>query len=229
MDQFRDDAMQAALSSEDARLPLPPPGTPTAASLSRDALVLAPPDLDPDQWRAPNKTEARLILDYALAAHGRDLTSYAVRLLSDEDQAQDAVQETFLRLVRAMGQQAGASRGPLGEQHLGPWLFKVCRNICVDARRKEQRMQPMTAEIERRPTSQSGPDEKAERQEQQSAVLRALDTLNENQREVILLKFQYGLAYKEICQITGLTVSYVGVLIHTGLKDLRLRLNPSVN
>jgi RNA polymerase sigma-70 factor (ECF subfamily) len=57
-----------------------------------------------------------------------------------------------------------------------------------------------------------------------SQVLGVLATLPENQQEVIRLKFQDGLSYREISGVTGLTVSNVGFLIHTGVKMVRQRL-----
>ena len=48
-----------------------------------------------------------------------------------------------------------------------------------------------------------------------------LEQLPGNQQEVIRLKFQNGLSYREISGITGLSVSNVGVLIHYGLKAIR--------
>ena len=48
-----------------------------------------------------------------------------------------------------------------------------------------------------------------------------LDRLTDNQREVIILKFQQDLSYREIHAITGLTTGNIGFLIHTGLKRLR--------
>ena len=48
-----------------------------------------------------------------------------------------------------------------------------------------------------------------------------LDRLTDNQREVIILKFQQDLSYREIQTITGLTTGNIGFLIHTGLKRLR--------
>ena len=49
----------------------------------------------------------------------------------------------------------------------------------------------------------------------------ALARLSENQREVILLKFEQGLSYEEISEVTGLSSGNVGFLLHTGLKRLR--------
>jgi RNA polymerase sigma factor (sigma-70 family) len=52
-------------------------------------------------------------------------------------------------------------------------------------------------------------------------VFQLLDSLPKNQREVVYLKFQCDLSYKEISEVTRLTVSNVGFLIHTALKNIR--------
>jgi RNA polymerase sigma-70 factor (ECF subfamily) len=64
----------------------------------------------------------------------------------------------------------------------------------------------------------------AERRDSAGQVMEMLDRLPANQQETIRLKFQNGLSYREISAVTGLSVSHVGVLIHTGLKTLRGRL-----
>ena len=60
-----------------------------------------------------------------------------------------------------------------------------------------------------------------EQREERDSIFGLLDELGENQREVIRLKFQNDLSYKEIADITGLSVTNVGFLLHTGLKKLR--------
>ena len=52
---------------------------------------------------------------------------------------------------------------------------------------------------------------------------RAMRALPANQQEVLRLKFQNGFSYKQIAGITGLSVSNVGFLIHTGIQRLRKR------
>jgi len=71
----------------------------------------------------------------------------------------------------------------------------------------------------------SGPELPAvlEKGEQLTEVLKILNTLPANQQEVLRLKFQGDLSYLEISQITDLSVSNVGFLIHTGLKTIRER------
>ena len=65
------------------------------------------------------------------------------------------------------------------------------------------------------------PDEMLEQRETEDRAIALLDRLPETQQEVIRLKFQNDLSYREIADITGHSVSNVGFLLHTGIKRLR--------
>ena len=67
------------------------------------------------------------------------------------------------------------------------------------------------------------PNEQIEREEANGFLLRIVATLPPRQQEVLQLKFQNDLSYQEISEITKLSVSHVGVLLHTALKTLRAR------
>ena len=89
-------------------------------------------------------------------------------------------------------------------------------------------MSPLTETHARTQESADPPPPAAlERKESESRVLGLLGTLPANQQEVIRLKFQHGLSYREISRVTKLTQSNVGFLIHTGLKALRQQLGIS--
>ena len=60
-----------------------------------------------------------------------------------------------------------------------------------------------------------------ERREQQAEVIGLVERLPDNQREVVRLKFQSGLSYREIADVTQLSVSNVGFLLHGAMKKLR--------
>jgi RNA polymerase sigma-70 factor (ECF subfamily) len=60
-----------------------------------------------------------------------------------------------------------------------------------------------------------------ERQETVARAAAALAVLPANQQEVIRLKLQDGLSYREISEVTGLSVSNVGFLMHQGIKTIR--------
>jgi RNA polymerase sigma factor (sigma-70 family) len=148
----------------------------------------------------------------AVARFQRPLVSYAVGLIGDVDRARDVVQETFLRLCK---------QEPLSEEHLAPWLFRVCRNLSVDLMRKERRMTSIES-VDRE--AASGAAEVVELRKDTSTILAMLDRLPKNQQEVLRLKFLHELSYKEISAITELSISNVGYLIHVGLKAIRERL-----
>lgn len=74
-----------------------------------------------------------------------------------------------------------------------------------------------------RDNEESSPSEKVEEKEARRFLLEIVATLPVRQQEVLQLKFQDGLSYEEIGAITNLSVSNVGVLIHTALRKLRAR------
>ena len=70
---------------------------------------------------------------------------------------------------------------------------------------------------------QIGVESNVEKRETIGEIFRLLEELPKNQREVVCLKFQCDLSYKEISEVTKLSVSNVGFLIHTALKTIRKR------
>lgn len=150
-------------------------------------------------------------LTEALNTYEQPLVRYAAWILRDLETAREVVQETFLRLCK---QDPSRLSG-----HLGQWLYTVCRNLAFDVRKKEARMTPLDdrdiAAGSALPPSESAGD-----------IFRLLNGLPKNQREVVYLKFQCDLSYKEISDITKLSVTNVGFLLHTALKALRRQLIP---
>ena len=68
------------------------------------------------------------------------------------------------------------------------------------------------------------PAEAAERSESRGRMLEQVAALPERQQEVLLLKFQSGLSYRDIAGVLEISVSNVGFLIHTAIKTLRERM-----
>lgn len=151
-----------------------------------------------------------------LAEFEKPLMRYAAHITGDIERAREVVQDTFLKLLH---QKQARIR-----DHLAQWLYTVCRNRALDVLRKERRMTGIS-EAQLQMQAHSGPTVPAtmEQEEQLADILKILSTLPANQQEVIRLKFQCDLSYQEISQITNLSVSNVGFLIHTGLRAIRER------
>src|SRR5687768_779515 len=152
----------------------------------------------------------------ALALHERPLIRYAKWLLGDLESARDVVQETFLRLCREDQVRI--------QGHVAPWLFTVCRNLALDARKKAGRVEMASLEHDELAVA-CDLDEQHDARQALGRVLKVLETLPGNQREVVHLKFQCGLSYKEISEITELSVSNVGFLLHTAVRAIRSHLS----
>ncbi len=154
------------------------------------------------------------LVQRALRDHEGALVAYACSLLGDLDRARDVVQDTFIRLH---------DQDPAKvSEHLKAWLYTVCRNRALDVLRRNRRIVELD-EKSLDELSESAPDpaERLARRESELEIMRFLERLPANQREVIRLKFHADLSYKEIADVTGLSVSNVGFLMHTGLKRLR--------
>jgi RNA polymerase sigma factor (sigma-70 family) len=155
-------------------------------------------------------------MDALLKRFERPLLQYATRILGDSDRARDVVQETFIKLQNE--NRAQLDHAP------AKWLFTVCRNGALNICRKEKRMTYLDHELlETRQSDQPAPSEKLEAKEASGFLLRILGSLPPRQQEVLQLKFQNDLSYQEISEITELSVSNVGVMIHNALKTLRHR------
>ena len=155
-------------------------------------------------------------MDALMKRFERPLLQYATRILGDSDRARDVVQETFVKLQNEKRTELDGA--PV------KWLFTVCRNGALNICRKEKRMTYLDQEIlETHESDQPAPYEKLEAKEATGFLLRILGTLPPRQQEVLQLKFQNDLSYQQISEITQLSVSNVGVLIHNALKTLRQR------
>jgi RNA polymerase sigma-70 factor, ECF subfamily len=77
--------------------------------------------------------------------------------------------------------------------------------------------------LETEPSADASPAELLARHDDRITLLRLVDGLPPRQQEVIQLRFQNDLSYREIADITGMTESNVGVALHAALKALRER------
>ena len=169
-----------------------------------------------------NSLNTEAFIEQAVEDYQSALIGYARTYLHDLERARDVVQDTFIRLCQQDPEKV--------RENLKSWLFTVCRNRCLDVIRKDKRVEPLN-EIswQKMVGTDAAPDQQAEEDEGIATVMRFMDRLPKNQKEVILLKFHQGMSYTEIQNLTGLTQGNIGFLIHTGLKRLREWMPDSTN
>lgn len=143
------------------------------------------------------------------------LVSYCASIVGDRERARDVVQDAFFRLVEVEDWQAL-------RRHVKAWLYRVCRNRALDVKKKERPMQSATPEeLARRQSPGPDPAEQLDSRRAAGALSTMIEALPEKQKEVVRLKFQEGLSYREIAEVTGHSTGNVGYLLHCGVKTLR--------
>jgi RNA polymerase sigma factor (sigma-70 family) len=163
-------------------------------------------------------------IEEAFLALEAPLLAYALRLLKVPAMAQDTVQEAFMRLHADFS----AVRDPRR------WLFRTVHNLALNQHRRDGKVIPLhpapgaAASPAHDPADpQPSPDDYVARLEHIGLVRLSLGALDERSRELVRLKFDDDLSYKEMSLRTGLTVGHVGYLLHHALKVIETELAKS--
>lgn len=159
------------------------------------------------------KNDPNALAAHALDAYGDVLFRIALNQLYDRSAAQDAVQDTLVRLL---------SKRPsfIDETHLKRWLIRVLVNVCHDEQRNawSTKIDPIDS---RYPTSTSASaEEDAISKMEESPVWTALKRLPSNQRIVFHLRFVEQLSERETAEVLGISVIAVRTRIHRARKKL---------
>ena len=149
------------------------------------------------------------------------------RLSGSREAAEDLMQETFLRVVRMIGQY----------QHVGKfeaWLFRIASNLARDRARQIKRRGPLisldgSAEDSPAVPEQEYADQSPERQIMQKEAGRrleaCLDRLTEPEREILLLRHYSDLSFREIADMLGVPLGTALARAHRALNRLRTEMD----
>lgn len=143
------------------------------------------------------------------------------RITGDEASAEDAVQETFLRVYRSLHRFDARSR-------FGTWLHRIAVNTAVEIMRK-RRPETHLEEPEPLPSTEPGPERAALSQEVQRSVRTALGELSPMERTAFVLRHFEGRPIAEICRHLGLRESAGKQAIFRAVRKLRRALEPLVH
>lgn len=162
---------------------------------------------------------------------GGRLLSVARRILGNEEDAREAVQEAFISAFRAREQFQGHSR-------LSTWLHRIAVNAAIQKLRSRKRRAedaiddllprflPNGDHVERFVAWTEAPDEAVARREMAEFVRRAIDQLPESYRTVLLLRDIEGLSTEESANALQTTANAVKIRLHRARMALRTLLAP---
>jgi RNA polymerase sigma factor (sigma-70 family) len=151
-----------------------------------------------------------------LTEHESGLLRYAARILHDPDAAQDVVQDVFIKLYN------GWRNGAEPARTLKSWLYRVTHNAAVDHIRKESRLRVLHEKQADEMSANRGPSlrkEVADREAMQLA-LQQMQALEAGEQQVVVLRLQEGMSYREIAEITKRSEGHVGHILHHAMKKM---------
>jgi RNA polymerase sigma-70 factor (ECF subfamily) len=153
-----------------------------------------------------------------------ELVSTLFFLLGNQEDAQDAAQDAFLKCWRSRGQLASV-------RNLRAWIFRVALNAARDLQRSawRRRARPLAETPLLNDPAQASPEECAIAKETLERLRQALDQLRPEEKAVFLLRQNASLTYEEIAELRHLPVGTVKTQMRTALQKLRHLLQEKQN
>lgn len=155
-----------------------------------------------------------------------DIFRFCLHYLKEVDAARDMAQQTFVRVYTARDRFDAARR-------FRPWLLCIARNLCLNELKRKKTVSMETLEEyasaardegrggEVLRFSGEGPDEVLMAKERRELLAKALDSLDEESREIVVLRFFQRMPAREIAEIVGSSEGAIRTRLHRVLSGLR--------
>ena len=152
--------------------------------------------------------------------YGRQIYAYCLHQLSSREEAEDAVQSTFLNAFR------GLQRGTVAHSEQA-WLFKIAHNVCLSRQTSSGRRRRVETPNDFEILQEIIPSPPRSGADELIGLEAALEAMPENQRRAILLREWQGLSYREIGAELELSQAAVEMLIFRARRSLASALEPA--
>jgi RNA polymerase sigma factor (sigma-70 family) len=156
------------------------------------------------------------MMEAVMAEHETALLRYAARIVNNPLTAEDVVQNVFIKLFKVW------KKGMKPSKKLKGWLYRVTHNEAVDFVRRESRLKVLhTKQADQQAVECSdGIHCPAPVEDKVEQVLALLSKLHPREQQVVVLRLQEGMSYREISEVTGRTEGRVGSILHGAVKKL---------
>ena len=150
---------------------------------------------------------------------GARMRNLARNLLGSQTDAEDAVQDTFLKIQRGI-------KSFRGQSAFVTWAFRILVNTCYDLRRRRVRRKEQSQEEENEALPRPEPRAPGAHPSLRMALERALQTLTQHQRDVFLLYEVEGFRHAEIATMLEISETASKNTLFQAKKNLRVMLEP---
>jgi RNA polymerase sigma-70 factor (ECF subfamily) len=161
----------------------------------------------------------RAALTTLLERHQQRVFGFGLKMCGDPEDAKDVAQETLMTMVRTV-------RDFRGDASLSTWLYTVARSFCIKKRRRTKGAPAFHEALDKASQEDAGkpsstPEQMLLGREAREAIGTALDQLEPEAREVVVLRDIEGLTAAEVAEVTGLSVAAVKSRLHRARAALR--------
>ena len=166
-------------------------------------------------------TGSELALERLITRHKEKVFTSILIFTKDKYLAEDLFQDTFIKVIDKL--KAGKYKE---EGKFLPWVMRISYNICIDYYRKTKR-RPKVVNTEGfdifdiLPLSEESPEQLMMGNQSKDKVRKLLDELPEEQKEVVLLRHYYDFSFKEIAELTGVSINTALGRMRYSLINLR--------
>ncbi|PKO21116.1 MAG: RNA polymerase subunit sigma-24 [Chloroflexi bacterium HGW-Chloroflexi-1] len=173
-------------------------------------------------WLEQARRGDQLAFGKLVQAYQRPVYNLAYRMLGNAAEAEDAAQETFVRMYTKLHTYQS-------DRKLSSWVLSIASHYCIDRLRRRRfnwlslDEEPVAAVL---PSGGRGPEERALCRETRDEVQSLVDRLAPGYRAPLILRYWHDLSYAEIAQVMGLSVQAVKSRLHRArlqLADARVQ------
>jgi RNA polymerase sigma-70 factor (ECF subfamily) len=186
-------------------------------------------DADEQRLIERSKEGDRRAFDALVRMHEKRVYNLAYRLSGNYDEAGDITVEAFLRVYQAINNFRG-------DANFSTWLYRIVTNVYLDRRKRQKNRQTLSleeyVELEESQVTRQiedpspGPEALVEAQQRQALLQKAIESLPEYQRAMIVLYHIDGLSYEEIAEVLSLPIGTVKSRLNRARLALREKLEP---
>lgn len=168
----------------------------------------------------------RLAFAELVELYQEKLFHMAYRMLNNKQEAEDIVQETFLRVYNNLHRYDDT-------QKFSTWIYRIATNLCIDQLRKRKQVYSLDAEstdyegldgYSMIPSDNRTPESELIISETQSIIHQAIDQLPPKYKSVMVLRYIQELSLQEVGDILEMPVTTVKTRVHRGREYLRKKL-----